>query len=103
MTDELLFKYISGQANSEEISEVQQWAESSDDRRKELIRLKNAWIMSALENEPEHLSKEEEIDRIWNLIREMNGNTKNKSLPMTWLKYAAAILLLVGISGTAAA
>lgn len=101
MTDELLFKYISGQANSEEISEVQLWAESSDDRRKELIRLKNAWIMSGLENEPEHLSKEEEIDRIWNLIREMNGNTKNKSLPMNWLKYAAAILLLVGISGTA--
>ena len=97
MTDEVLFKYISGQANSEEISEVQQWAESSDNRRKELIRLKNAWIMSGLENEPEHINKEEEINRIWNIIREMTGNTKNKSLRMTWLKCAAAILLLVGI------
>lgn len=101
MTDEVLFKYISGQATSDEKSEVRCWVEESEDRRKELIRLKNIWIVAGLENEPEHVNKEEEIDRIWNLIREMNGNTKSKSLRMTWLKYAAAILLLVGISGTA--
>jgi ferric-dicitrate binding protein FerR (iron transport regulator) len=100
MNEEVLFKYISGQANSEEKSEVQHWVDESDDRKKELIRLKNVWIMSGLENEPEHINKEEEINRIWGIIREMTGNTKNKSLRMTWLKYAAAILLLVGISGT---
>lgn len=100
MTDEVLFKYISGQAAAEEIFEVRQWAEVSEDRKKELIRLKNVWIMSGLENEPEHLNKEKEIDRIWNIIREMNGSTKNKSVKMSWLKYAAAILLLIGTSGT---
>ena len=41
MTDELLFKYISGQTDLDESLNVQEWVHASEVRKKELARLKN--------------------------------------------------------------
>jgi len=100
MTDETLFKYISGQATSGEAKEVQYWTEGSEDRKNELSRLKNIWIITGLDNKIEHLKKEEEISHIWNIIREINTKEQNKNFRLQFVKYAAAILLLIGFSGT---
>jgi len=100
MTDEILFKYISGQATPDETKEVLDWTEVSEDRKKELSRLKNIWIIAGLDNEIEHIKKDEEISHIWNIIREINTREQNKNFRLRWMKYAAAILLLVSFSGT---
>lgn len=100
MTDEILFKYISGQTTPYETKDVQDWAEVSEDRKKELGRLKNIWIMVGLDNEIEHLKKEEEISHIWNIIQEINTKEQNKNYRLQLVKYAAAILLLISFSGS---
>ncbi len=100
MTDEILYKYISHQATSEESEQVLEWADESDDRKKELARLRNVWIMAGLENEIDPVLKEREINRIWKVIRELNLLEKKKVFRMKFLRYAAAVLVLVGTSGT---
>lgn len=99
MTDEILFKYVSGQATPDDTKDVLDWVEGSEERKKELARLRNIWIIAGLDNEIEHLKKEEEINHIWNIIRQINTKEQNKNLRLRWMKYAAAILLLVSFSG----
>lgn len=100
MNDELLYKYISGQAEPEEHKLVSNWAEGSENRKEEIHRLKNIWILAGLENEIDPEIKANEIDRIWSIIRQMNLNTKSASLRLKFLKYAAVIILVIGLSGT---
>lgn len=100
MTEEILYKYISKQANTEESNLVKQWVGNSEDRKQELIRLKNIWILSGLDNEIDPAVKSAEIERIWSIIKKLNVDVRRKSLRLQFLKYAAAIVLIIGISGT---
>lgn len=100
MTEEILYRYISEQANAEERKLVKQWVGDSEDRNQELFRLKNIWILSGLDNDIDPKIKASEIERIWSIIKKMNVDVKRKQLRLQFLKYAAAIVLIIGISGT---
>lgn len=97
--EEILYKYISEQANVDESTLVKEWVGNSEDRKQELFRLKNIWILSGLDNEIDPKIKASEIERIWSIIKKMNVDKKRKQLRLQFLKYAAAIVLIVGISG----
>ncbi len=100
MTEDLIFKYISGNATPEERLEVKKWEDGSDERKKELARMKNIWILSGLENEINFNEREKEIERIISIIRRLNIREKQKAFRLKFSQYAAAIALLIGISGT---
>ena len=100
MTDELLYNYISGQSSAEESQVVQHWAQESEERKQELARLKNVWVLAGLGNEIDPDIKNHEIERIWDIIRELNQKEQKRVLRISIIRYAAAILLLVCLSGT---
>ncbi len=100
MTEDLLLKYISGNSTPEEELEVTEWKQGSDERKKELARLKNIWILAGLDVEMDITKKEEEIERILAIIRQLNSSEKKKTLLRKFTRYAAAAILLTGISGT---
>jgi ferric-dicitrate binding protein FerR (iron transport regulator) len=100
MTDELIFKYISGQTNTDESIEIQNWVQESEGRKQELARLKNVWVIAGLNNEIDPVIKNDEIDRIWKTIRQLSQKEQKRRLQILLTKYAAAILFLVGFSGT---
>lgn len=99
MTEDLLFKYISGNAAPEERLEVIKWENGSDERKTELARVKNIWVLSGLENEIDINKKEAEIERIFNIIRVLNIKEKKIAYRHRFTRYAAAILLLISVSG----
>ena len=100
MIDEILFKYISGEANPEETITVLEWARGSEKRKEELIRLKNVWILAGIENENDTDFKNHEIERILNIVRELIIKDQKKVIRLRWMKVAATVLILVGLSGT---
>lgn len=100
MTDHLLLKYISGDADPDENSEVKLWASGSEERKKALARLKNVWVLAGLENEIDIGKRDAEIERILNIIRELNMKEQRRSFRIKFMRYAAAILLLISFSGT---
>lgn len=100
MTDEILFKYISDQASPEETLNVQKWAQGTEERQKELARLKNVWVLAGLENEINVYKRDQEIERIWNIIRQLTINEQKKVFRLRLIRYAAVLVLLIGFSGT---
>ena len=100
MTDELLFKFILGQADKKEIQDVQEWASNSEINNRELSRIKNIWVLAGLENEIDPLKKEQEIKRILFKVRMLNEKSKKRTLRLNWLKYAATIFIVIGLSGS---
>jgi len=100
MTDETLIKYITGQADAEEVKQARAWASASEERQRELSRIKNVWILAGLGNEVDKLIREPEIRRILDKIRMINREDYKKTLRVKLLKYAAILLLVVGISGS---
>lgn len=101
MTEERLYNYVSGQADENEVQAVQSWASESEKRKKELARLKNVWIVSGLQLEINSIEKEHEISQIQERIRELSRNTSSKSIYLKVFKYAAAVIFIVSLSGTA--
>lgn len=99
MTDQLLFNYISGQAVPIEILAVQEWMDGSENRKIELARLRNIWILAGLENEIDPISRERETERIWNIIRSLNEKEQRRNLFIRLSKYAAIFLFFMCISG----
>lgn len=99
MTDEILFKYISDQANGGEKRKVQEWAAISEERKKELSRMKNSWVLASLHNEGDPRIKELEIQLILDKISALNKKTGSKILRIKWLKYAAILFFVIGLSG----
>lgn len=100
MTNELLYKYISGQASREEIQNVREWAAKSDSYQRELSRLKNIWVLAGVGHEIDPEIKEREIKKILENIRKLNKQVQGKDTFLKWLKYAAIILITVGLSGS---
>ena len=99
MTDELLFKYVSGQAVPIEILTVQEWMDGSENRKNELARLRNIWILAGLENEIDPICRDWETERIWNIIRSLNEKEQKRNLFIHLSKYAAIFLFFMCISG----
>lgn len=99
MTDETLIRYIIGQTDAGEIKQIRAWLSVSDERAKELARMKNCWILSGLGNEVTQIITEPEIRRILNQIRLAGKKTPQKTLRPKFLKYAAVLLLMMGLSG----
>jgi len=98
MTEELLVKYISGQTNQEETTEVLIWAKTSEEREKEIARIKNIWTIAGLDQEIDPFVKRKAVDRIMEIIREENIRDQRKKRFLRITSYAAGVLLIIGLS-----
>lgn len=99
MSDELLIKYITGNATREEILQVKEWVRASKNIEKELLRLKNIWIFSGLENEISEKRKEAEIERILRIVRNLKAKQQKNAFRRKIFRYAAIAVVLIGLSG----
>lgn len=98
MTEELLVKYISGQANQDETEAVLGWAKVSEEREQEIIRLKNIWIITGLDQDVNSFMMRSEVDRIMQIIFKENLAKQRKKHLIKILAYAAGFLIIVGLS-----
>lgn len=100
MTDEIIFKYITGQADENEIRNVREWADISEERRLELSRMKNSWVLASLNNEIDPFVKKQQIQLILDKINVLNKKNKSEIVRIKWLRYAASVLLIIGLSAS---
>ena len=100
MTEQLIYNYISGEITEQEKAAVKKWAAKSEERQKELSRIKNIWVLSGLNNEINPEQKQQAIQQILAKIKELNNTPERKTIQLNWLKYAAAIVLIALFSGT---
>jgi transmembrane sensor len=104
----LLVKYISRATDQDENSHVEKWISESDQNKSEFIKLSKAWALASaaagFDKWNTEKRKEEFLKRIIEIrnderrITGANDTGKFKLIRMA-IRYAAAIVLILGISG----
>ncbi len=98
MNETQIFNYISGQTNNEETQAIRSWASISEERQKELARIKNLWVLTSLNNEISPQMKEDEIRKIRKKIAVLKRNQYLKDFRFRKIHYAATVIILIGLS-----
>ncbi len=99
MTDDLLVKYLLGEATSEEAAHVQQWIAADAANKKQFDHFSLIW------NESKKLSVNSTIDEnaAWlrfqqRVAQQDSHKAKTVSFrPMQWIRVAAILILMIGI------
>jgi transmembrane sensor len=110
MMDELLAKYIIGEANAAEVQTVEQWRRKSEYNEKYYAQFKLIWETTALSNTESNL----DVDQSWDEFRELRNRSAatpavpSLQLPRSaglqqsnrsgWIKIAAVFISILGIA-----
>ena len=89
MDYDLISKYLSGNATEEEVSLIFQWIDHSPANKKAFIQFKRTWAFRA--------KSDEDCEMAWKELESKLDNNKPKSRFSGFIKYAAILVLLVGI------
>ncbi|MCM4151917.1 DUF4974 domain-containing protein [Arenibacter sp. N53] len=89
MDYDLISKYLSGNATEEEVSLIFQWIDDSPANKKAFIQFKKTWAFRA--------KSDEDCEIAWQELESKLVNNKPKSRFSGFIKYAAILVLLVGI------
>lgn len=101
---DLIIKYLSGNADNNDIELLEKWVHESEDNKKLFKSLKKAWILSGIQQN----IASTDINKEWNNISDKLFNEQNKkvrtiskksypAIGMLW-KYAAAIIIILTAS-----
>ncbi|UCS94998.1 FecR domain-containing protein [Echinicola marina] len=94
--DKLLADWLAGNAKEKDKEAIKQWAAESEENLALLENLKDVW--SEKSPEPILVNAEEKIHEMWEAG--MQETESNKTLWKAVWRYAAAILLLISVSGS---
>ncbi|NNE30715.1 MAG: DUF4974 domain-containing protein [Saprospiraceae bacterium] len=95
---ELMAKYLSGNAEDQEVKALEQWVQSTASNKAEFMAFKKAWMLSSMQDD----RLEYDTDKEWKALEGMLGEEakvvtmpKRKLTPFLVLRLAAALALLV--------
>lgn len=91
MIFELIYKYLNNEATEDEVAQVFDWIESSQDNKKTFIAVKKEWIMNSYTNTSN--------EKVWKYFRK-NHLKLVKKRPFKIWKYAAVLIVFIGLVKT---
>jgi transmembrane sensor len=96
----LIGLYLSGNANTDEIQQVESWMNTNDENRSEFLRFKKLWEEAIDVEEIPNFN----VDSAWNKVqKEINNNGKVIPLQkivkknLSWISAAASVILILAI------
>ena len=100
LDEKLVERYISGECSEAEMRQIVDWFNESKSNRKEWLKLR---MVTAKRNydqcsDPEHIERSYRELRKYRTDRELLEKTITREVGIRFLRYAASILLLVGLS-----
>ncbi len=98
MSDDILVKYLAGEASEDEQIEVQQWLKSSPANKKYFYDFKLIWNLSKHNSPTSTVNEDEAWARFKVRIDGGKPITKSRAFVQSynWMKIAAVLLLMVG-------
>ncbi|MGL4994496.1 MAG: FecR family protein [Bacteroidales bacterium] len=89
----IIRKYLNHKANEEELAKLKCWLNESSKNREELIRLKNSYVLSLIDDSEERLSDDDKdnmvngVPKVYSLLKMTIGSR--------WIQYAAVALIVI--------
>lgn len=104
MNDELLVKYLLGEATTEEQAEVLHWIDTNSENKKYFDHFALIWNQSKNLAATSTVNEDEAWERFKQRTRRPNTAPKTIPMPaqrnsMSWMRAAAALVLLAGVAG----
>lgn len=96
MDKELLIRYFDGQCSPQQEREIQQWAEQSSDNMKELLQMKNLYVMSGVPDTPASDTQYQDFKRC--LSKKEGSHISLKPLKLFQYGIAATIIILLALN-----
>ena len=98
--EKLVERYISGECSEAEMRQIVDWFNESGINRKEWLKLRMVMAKRNFDqcSDPEHIDRSYRELRKYRTDRELLEKTITRMVVMRLLRYAASILLLVGLS-----
>jgi len=100
LSEKIIEKYLSGKCSEEEMDELSQWFEASEENRNEWLKLRMALVKNKYNaaSDPKHLLIS--YNEIKKKQQEHNELVKriSRKITLRMMTYAASIILLIGIS-----
>jgi transmembrane sensor len=97
LTEELITRYLAGEALPEEAMALHEWINESDQNRKRFDEFRKAWQLGEGENN----KKSNEKEFVWTNIKRLTSESflrkKNTSPALTVFRIAALIIITVGV------
>ncbi|MCR4029906.1 MULTISPECIES: FecR family protein [Flavobacterium] len=84
MTSELIYKYLSNEALEQEVQQLFDWIEASEENKKQFITLKKTWTLTAF---TETISRDTPVIAL-----------KPKNNSRKYFRYAAILVVLIGLT-----
>lgn len=99
--DELLAKYLLGEATNDEMQAIDEWVKTSEDNLKYFTHFKLIWETSELLKIESNLDADESWAEFKQLANKNQPSAGIRPLrrPVSWMKMAAIWLLVLGIAG----
>jgi len=101
---DLIGKYLTGQASSEEISQLENWVKENPDHKKVFMEYKKLWILSgvgkadhSVDLETEWKKLESKLFESKNIVKPLYIKSEERTL-RTLLRYAAIFITLITLS-----
>lgn len=88
MTSEIIYKYLSNEASEQEVAQLFEWIDASEENKKQFITLKKTWALTALTGD---FSR----DTTPIITFKPKNNTRK------YFRYAAVLVVLFGLAGLA--
>lgn len=83
MTSEIIYKYLSNEASEQEVQQLFEWIDASEENKKQFITLKKTWALTTLSGT---VSREVPVVAL-----------KPKNRARQYFKYAAILVVLLGL------
>lgn len=97
---ELIVQLFSGEAGKEEKSKLEVWLNKEPGNRKLFSDLKEIWLSSGVENNPDGYDSERAIRDFRRRISFQEGNAPRRKFPVKLMQYAAIVILALMLPAT---
>jgi ferric-dicitrate binding protein FerR (iron transport regulator) len=94
---QLIIRLFAGEANSEEKKTIEAWLNDKPENRKLFDELKEIWLSSGIEHNPNHYDVEKAILQFRQKTRFLIEKTSRKQQPYRIMRYAAILLLAAAL------
>jgi len=94
--EDLLLKYLQGECSEMELTEILGWIKSSPENAKILFQMEEIWSMGKLQSYSQEKYLKKAQYKLYAEIEKRKFVHRGKIRLSTFMKYAAAVLLLVG-------
>ena len=99
LSEDIINKYLTGQCSEEELIEVNTWMKESEENARQLFRMEEIYHLGKFDQYADGRRMNRAEKRLYRKLDEEKGKQNKIRRMHRWMRYAAAVVVLLAIGG----